>query len=731
MTDKLLNSLNDVQREAVEHTNGPLLILSGAGSGKTRVITHRIAHLIKHHGISPYRILAVTFTNKAAKEMKERLDGLVEGGVTRDLWVSTFHSTCARILRRDIEKLGESIASEGVSRSKKRAYTRDFTIFDTGEQATLVKDVLRQLNYSDKQYNPRAILGLISRAKNESISPRKYESIAEGYFERIVAEVYPLYQDALRLNNSLDFDDLLLFTVDLLNKNSEVCEFYQNKFEYILVDEYQDTNRCQYELVRLLAGKKQNICVVGDDDQSIYAFRGADIRNILDFEKDYPNSRVLRLEQNYRSTQNILDAAWNVVQNNKARKPKQLWTEQEDGELITCYEAMDESDEASYVGTQIEDWHAEGVDYKDFAVFYRTNAQSRIFEEAFRAANIPYQIVGGVGFYDRMEIKDLLAYLRVMCNPNDSMSVRRIINVPSRGIGATTLERLIDFAAVEDITLFEAVQRVEEITTINRGLQTKVKRFAKIFDEFDASVLPADALDYVLKVTGYLKNLEAQDTIEAQNRVENIEELINAVIEYEDNEPEPSLSDYLENVALIADVDTMETDSTDIVTLMTLHSAKGLEFPFVFIVGVEDGYLPHQRSMSSEAELEEERRLCYVGITRAMEQLYLSHARSRRTFRETEYRVPSRFIAEIPEDLIRHVDRYRSPFHESTGLYEEVPEDADDYSVDQIVHHPQFGRGKITKVTGAGQNVYITVRFSRAGMTRRFAASLAPLTMSD
>ena len=731
MTDKLLNSLNDVQREAVEHANGPLLILSGAGSGKTRVITHRIAHLIKHHGISPYRILAVTFTNKAAKEMKERLDGLVEGGVTRDLWVSTFHSTCARILRRDIEKLGESIASEGVSRSKKRAYTRDFTIFDTGEQATLVKDVLRQLNYSDKQYNPRAILGLISRAKNESISPRKYESIAEGYFERIVAEVYPLYQDALRLNNSLDFDDLLLFTVDLLNKNSEVCEFYQNKFEYILVDEYQDTNRCQYELVRLLAGKKQNICVVGDDDQSIYAFRGADIRNILDFEKDYPNSRVLRLEQNYRSTQNILDAAWNVVQNNKARKPKQLWTEQEDGELITCYEAMDESDEASYVGTQIEDWHAEGVDYKDFAVFYRTNAQSRIFEEAFRAANIPYQIVGGVGFYDRMEIKDLLAYLRVMCNPNDSMSVRRIINVPSRGIGATTLERLIDFAAVEDITLFEAVQRVDEITTINRGLQSKVKRFAKIFDEFDTTVLPADALDYVLKVTGYLKNLEAQDTIEAQNRVENIEELINAVIEYEDNEPEPSLSDYLENVALIADVDTMETDSTDIVTLMTLHSAKGLEFPFVFIVGVEDGYLPHQRSMSSEAELEEERRLCYVGITRAMEQLYLSHARSRRTFRETEYRVPSRFIAEIPEDLIRHVDRYRSPFHESTGLYEEVLEDADDYSVDQIVHHPQFGRGKITKVTGAGQNVYITVRFSRAGMTRRFAASLAPLTMSD
>ena len=727
MTDKLLKSLNDVQREAVQHVNGPLLILSGAGSGKTRVITHRIAYLIKHHDVSPFHILAVTFTNKAANEMKERLDTLVEGSVSRDLWVSTFHSTCARILRRDIEKLSEPAETEGVSPSKKRAYSRDFTIFDTGEQATLVKDVLRQLNYSDKQYNPRAILSLISRAKNESISPAEYQKIADGYFESIVAEVYPLYQDALRLNNSLDFDDLLLFTVELLDKKPEVRQFYQNKFEYILVDEYQDTNRCQYELVRLLAGTKQNICVVGDDDQSIYAFRGADIRNILDFEEDYPNTRVLRLEQNYRSTQNILDAAWNVVQNNKARKPKKLWTEQENGEQITCYEAMDESDEAGYVGTQIEDWHADGVDYKDFAIFYRTNAQSRIFEEAFRAANIPYQIVGGVGFYDRMEIKDLLAYLRVMCNPNDSMSLRRIINVPSRGIGATTLERLIDFAAGEDITLFEAVQRVEEITAINRGIQSKVKRFATIFDEFDATALPADALDYVLKVTGYLKNLEAQQTIEAQNRVENIEELISAVNQYEDDEPEPSLSDYLENVALIADIDTMDTDSTDLVTLMTLHSAKGLEFPFVFIVGMEEGYLPHQRSMDTEAALEEERRLCYVGITRAMEQIYLLHARSRRTFRDVEYRTPSRFISEVPEHLIKHVDRYRSPFR-----YEGISEDPTDYHVDQIVLHPQFGRGKITKVTGTGMDAHITVRFSRTGMTRRLAASVVPdLTVFD
>ena len=730
MTDNLLSSLNDVQREAVQHTEGPLLILSGAGSGKTRVITHRIAYLLQHHDVSPYRILAVTFTNKAAREMKDRLDVLVDGSVSQDLWVATFHATCARILRRDIEKLGAEAASQSVSRATNYAYTRDFTIFDTGEQVTLVKDVLRQLNYSDKQYNPRAILSNISRVKNESISPEAYRNIADGYFERIVSEVYVLYQDALRLNNSLDFDDLLLFAVRLLNENPDVCQFYQNKFEYILVDEYQDTNRCQYELVNLLAGTKQNICVVGDDDQSIYAFRGADIRNILDFEKDYPNTQVLRLEQNYRSTQNILDAAWGVVHNNTARKAKKLWTDNDMGELVTCYEAMDENDEAGYVGTQIEDWHAEGVDYKDFAIFYRTNAQSRIFEEAFRAANIPYQIVGGVGFYDRMEIKDLLAYLRVVCNPNDSMSVRRIINVPSRGIGATTLDRLINFAAREGISLFAAIHRVEEITTINRGLRTKVQRFAKIFDDFDASMLPADALDYVLKVTGYLKNLEIQNTIEAQNRVENIEELINAVIEYEQNASEPTLSDYWENVALIADIDTMETDTTDLVTLMTLHSAKGLEFPFVFIVGMEEGYLPHGRSLDTQKELEEERRLCYVGITRAMEQLYLSHASSRRTFRETEYRIPSRFISEIPEHLIKHVDRYRSPFRQSVGLYEVASEDVVDYHVDQIVHHPQFGRGKITKISGAGRGVYVTVRFGRAG-TRQLDPSLTPLTISD
>lgn len=652
MSDNLLSSLNDVQRNAVQHTDGPLLILSGAGSGKTRVITHRIAYLIQHHRVSPFRILAVTFTNKAANEMKERLDKLLGEGMSRNLWVATFHSTCARILRKDIEHLD--------------GFTRNFTIFDKGEQVTIVKDILRQFNLDDKQYHPRTIHDLVSKAKNKFIKPSAYASTAEGFYEKIVAQVYPMYQDTLRKNNALDFDDLLNFTIQLFNNYPDVLEYYQNQFEYVLVDEYQDTNHCQYELVRFLSGEKKNVCVVGDDDQSIYGFRGADIHNILNFENHYPNTYVLRLEQNYRSTKNILEAAWSVVQNNKARKEKKLWTNKEQGELITCYEAMDERDEAGYVGTRIEDWNSEGVEYKDFAIFYRTNAQSRIFEEALRSANIPYQIVGGLGFYDRMEIKDLLAYLRVMCNPRDTMSLRRIINVPSRGIGATSLERLMNFAETQDISLFEAVQRVDEIDTINAGIKGKIRRFSNIFDGYDDTDLPADALEHVLNTTGYLENFKGQRSIEAQNRVENIEELLNAVYEYEMIAEDPSLSEYLENVALIADVDTMETDEdtdkSNVVTLMTLHSAKGLEFPFVFIVGMEEGYMPHQRSTNSEADLEEERRLCYVGITRAEEQLFLVHAQSRRTWHGSEYRVPSRFIDEISSELIKHVDRYNSAF---------------------------------------------------------------------
>jgi len=714
LSDNLLKPLNNVQREAVQHTEGPLLILSGAGSGKTRVITHRIAYLIKHHRVSPFRILAVTFTNKAANEMKERLDLLVGEGTSRNLWVATFHATCARVLRRDIEQLD--------------GFTRNFTIFDKSEQLTVVKDILRNFGLDDKQYNPRSIHDLISKAKNNGITPENYADTADGYYEKIVSKVYPEYRDALRKNNALDFDDLLNFTVQLFGKYPDILKHYQEKFEHILVDEYQDTNRCQYNLVRFLAGEKKNVCVVGDDDQSIYGFRGADIHNIIDFEHHYANTRVLRLEQNYRSTQNILDAAWSVVKNNKKRKEKKLWTKNDAGELITCYEAIDERDEAGFVGTKIEDWHAEGVEFKDFAIFYRTNAQSRIFEEALRSANIPYQIVGGLGFYDRMEIKDLLAYLRVMCNPFDSLSLRRIINVPTRGIGATSLERLMNFAESEEIPLIEAIDRVDEIDTINKGIKGKIRRFAKIFDKYDGNDLPADALDHVLETTSYLENFKAQRTIEAQNRVENIEELMNAVYEYELVAEEPTLSDYLENVALIADIDMMETDETDktnIVTMMTIHSAKGLEFPFVFIVGMEEGYMPHQRSINAEDDVEEERRLCYVGITRAEEQLFLLHARSRRTWGGTEYRVPSRFIEEIDPHLIKHVDRYNSAFSQSDVNYVQE-EEIELYKINQIVHHPSFGRGKVTKLSGSGLNTFVTVRFDRAG-SKQFAAAIAPL----
>ena len=721
MTDNLLKSLNDVQREAVQHVEGPALcLLSGAGSGKTRVITHRIAYLLKYHNTSPFQILAVTFTNKAANEMKERLDTLIGENVSRDVWVATFHGTCARILRREIDKL------EG--------YTRAFTIFDTTDQTVVVKEALKKVGYGDGKYNPRAILSHISRAKNDFLKPVEYASIASDHFTNIVAEVYPIYQDLLRQNNALDFDDLLLSTLELLDDHPDVLKYYQRKFRYILVDEFQDTNQCQYRIVRRLAEPEGNLCVVGDDDQSIYAFRGADIRNILNFEKDYgDDAKVFPLEQNYRSTKNILAAAWSVVRNNKARKEKQLWTENDEGDPVICYEAINESDEANYVVTQIESLHAEGVDYADFAIFYRTTAQSRIFEEAFRAANIPYQIVGGVGFYDRMEIKDLLAYLRVMCNPDDSISLRRIINVPGRGIGMKTLQRLIDFAANEQISLFESVKRVNEISQISSGIKTKVRRFNKIFDDLSDDILPSDALYHVLQTTKYLEDLESQNTLEAQGRIENIEQLINAIIEYESDSSTPTLADYLENVALTTDIDTMETDETDMVPLMTLHSSKGLEFPFVFIVGVEEYYLPHKRSIdeATEAAIEEERRLCYVGITRAMERLYLVHANSRRMYGDSEYRTPSRFISEIPEHLIKHVDRYHSPFIEAESAYEVIPEDPVDYHVDQIVHHPQFGRGKITEVSRTRQSIYVTVRFNRTGMRKKVDASLTPLTILD
>ena len=709
MTD-LLESLNSVQREAVQHTEGPLLILSGAGSGKTRVITHRIAYLIQHHGVSPYNILAVTFTNKAAEEMRARLENLIGPS---QLWVATFHSTCARILRRDIHHLG---------------YERSFTIYDTSDQQTLIKELIKTLQLSLN--NPGPVIGEISRTKSNFISPEDYAKHPVGFFEESVAQIYPMYQDFLRENNALDFDDLIKLTVELFDDNSNVLAYYQDKFRYILVDEYQDTNRGQYLFVNALARKHQNICVVGDDDQSIYSFRGADIGNILDFEEDYLDTKVLRLVQNYRSTKNILEAAYYVIRNNQKRKEKQVWTDNKKGSALTLHEATDDTREADYVLQQIREWRTRGQKYGDCVIFYRINAQSRTFEDALRGANIPYQIVGGIRFYERMEIKDIIAYMRVIVNPADTVSIKRIINVPRRGIGGTTVQKIEDFAYEEGIPLFEAIQRVGEVSTLNNGAKNKVRAFAELIASFNPSDPPARTAEDLLDRSNYLQTLRSEGTIEAQSREENLGELIAAVTEYEESEPEPTLAGFLEKITLASDIDSME-DKSDVVTMMTLHSAKGLEFPIVFMVGIEEGLLPHQRSYDSEAELEEERRLCYVGLTRAQEHLYLTHARSRRLYRDLDYRLPSRFIEEIPPELVDPGTPHESPRRPVVSSYDPDEPDLDDEvsfpcEVGDVVHHATFGRGKITAISGHGFEMRITVRFER-GIKKTLAAAHARL----
>ncbi len=713
MTD-LLESLNPVQREAVQHTEGPLLILSGAGSGKTRVITHRIAYLIRHHGVSPYNILAVTFTNKAAEEMRTRLENLIGQS---QLWVATFHSTCAQILRRDIHHLG---------------YERSFTIYDTSDQRTLIKELIKTLQLPLN--NPGPVIGEISRAKSDFISPEDYTKRAVGFFEESVAEIYPVYQDFLRENNALDFDDLIKLTVELFESNPNVLAYYQDKFRYILVDEYQDTNRGQYLLVNALAQKHQNICVVGDDDQSIYAFRGADINNILDFEKDYSNTKVLRLEQNYRSTKNILDAAYHVIHNNQRRKEKQMWTENKRGNAITLHEATEDIREADYVLRQIREWRGRRRKYGDCVIFYRINAQSRTFEDALRGANIPYQIVGGIRFYERMEVKDIIAYMRVIVNPADTVSIKRVINVPRRGIGVATVQKIEDFAHEEGIPLFEAIQRVGEVSTLNNGAKNKVRAFAELIASFNPNDPPARTAEDLLDRSDYLRTLRSEGSIEAQTREENLRELIAAVAEYEESEPEPTLAGFLEKITLASDIDSME-DKSDVVTMMTLHSAKGLEFPIVFMVGIEEGLLPHQRSYDSEAELEEERRLCYVGITRAQEHVYLTYARSRRLYRDIDYRIPSRFIEEIPPELVNQASPYESPRRPVVSSYDPDEPDFEEevsfpYDVGDVVYHAKFGRGKVTDISGYGFDMRITVRFER-GSEKVLAAAHARLQRVD
>ncbi len=720
MTD-LLESLNPPQRQAVQHTQGPLLLLSGAGSGKTRVITYRIAHLVRHHQVSPLNILAVTFTNKSAGEMTSRLDHLVGKHITNLLWVATFHATCARILRRDIEHLG---------------YSRSFTIYDTADQLMLIKEILKALQVREETNNPKAILSRISEAKNDFVTPERFADNAEGYFEENVAKIYPAYQTYLRQNNSLDFDDLIMLTVELFGACPDVLEYYQTKFRHVLVDEYQDTNRSQYLLVNALAKKHHNICVVGDDDQSIYSWRGADINNILDFENDYPGTTVLRLEQNYRSTQTILEAAYELVRNNRQRKEKKLWTQNEIGEKITCYEAKDEHDEAGYVVQQIFKWQAGGMKYGDCVIFYRINAQSRAFEDALTRANIPYQIVGGVRFYERMEIKDVIAYLRVIVNPNDAISLRRIINVPRRGIGSITLENIEDFARRNQISLYDALKRTDEIHTLREGVKEKIRGFTQLLGVLHTQRPVEETIRELLHLSGYLKALEREETDEGQNRLENISELITAAVEYETHDSAPTLSGFLETITLAGDVDTIN-DKSNVLTLMTLHSAKGLEFPIVFMGGVEEGSLPHQRSFSSEVELEEERRLCYVGLTRAKKHVYLLHARMRRIFGNLDYRMPSRFIEEIPSRLINQETNtnqetdYESVRGPAVKSYDPDEPDFDDgntfdFSIGEIVFHPRFGRGKITGLSGYGPSSRLRIRFAR-GVEKTLVAEYARL----
>lgn len=635
----IYDSLNPMQQEAVYHTEGPLLILAGAGSGKTRVLTHRVAYLIEEKEVNPWNILAITFTNKAAGEMRERVDKLVQFG-SESIWVSTFHSTCVKILRRFIDYLG---------------YNNNFTIYDADDQKTLMKQVLKKMNLDPKQYRERMVMSVISSAKNELISPQEFRLNAEGdWRQQKIAEIYQEYQTQLMKNNALDFDDLIFKTVDLLRTNAEVLEYYQDRFRYIMVDEYQDTNTAQFQLISLLAGKYKNLCVVGDDDQSIYKFRGANIRNILDFEDSFPGAKVIKLEQNYRSTSQILDAANAVIHNNQKRKDKKLWTANGKGDPVEFHQYEQSYEEADGI---VRDILKSSRDYQDCAVLYRTNAQSRLLEEKCIQYNVPYRLVGGVNFYQRREIKDILSYLKTIANGQDDLAVQRIINVPKRGIGVTTIGKITAWASEKGISFYDACVRAKAVPGLGKTTG-KIDKFVDQIEDFRGRLLEdgcsiRELIEAILTETGYKTELEAEGEIESQTRLENIEELINKAVSYTEDSEQPDLNEFLEEVALVADIDRMD-DSENRVTLMTLHSAKGLEFPVVYLSGLEDGLFPSSMSIMSDdpTDVEEERRLCYVGITRARERLVMSGARLRMTNGETHYSKVSRFVDEIPEELI-------------------------------------------------------------------------------
>ena len=735
----IYDTLNERQKEAVFYTEGPLLILAGAGSGKTRVLTHRIAYLIAEKGINPWNILAITFTNKAAHEMRERVDriaGNVGGG---SVWVSTFHSTCVRILRCHIDRLG---------------YDNNFTIYDADDQKTLMKEICRKMNIDTKKVKERALLAQISHAKDELLNPDEMEMNAGADFnQKRAAQVYREYQAALRRNNALDFDDLIVKTVELFQNCDDVLQTYQERFRYIMVDEYQDTNTAQFKFVSLLASRYENLCVVGDDDQSIYKFRGANIGNILGFERVFPNAKVIRLEQNYRSTQNILDAANGVIANNTERKEKTLWTENPEGEKIHFRQFMNGYEEAEYVVGDIAKRHREGMaDYHDCAVLYRTNAQSRLFEEKCLLANIPYKIVGGVNFYARKEIKDLLCYLKTVDNAADDLAVRRILNVPKRGIGATTVGRVQDYADMMNISFYDALRVAEEVPSIGRSL-SKIEGFVTFIQSLKSKAQAysvSELLEEIIDLTGYVDELKAEDTDEARARIENIDELISKTVSYEeamkDEEREATLSGFLEEIALIADIDSVD-ENQDYVILMTLHSAKGLEFPYVYLAGMEDGMFPGSMSIFSgdPSDMEEERRLCYVGITRAMKELTLTSAQQRMVRGETQYNRVSRFVREIPRELVElgHTVQEHKPkmpetksslnsylqmkknFHTKAFQpqnFKVTKADSLDYGVGDTVRHVKFGVGIVKDIVEGGRDYEVTVDFDRFGTKKMFAA---------
>ena len=730
--------LNPMQQEAVYSTQGPLLILAGAGSGKTRVLTHRIAYLIDEQGVNPWNILAITFTNKAAGEMRERVDQIVGFG-SEQIWVSTFHSACVRILRRFADYLG---------------YDRNFVIYDTDDQKHVIKDICKRLNIDTKIHKERTLLSAISSAKNEMIDAKAYILNAAGdYSKKRIGDVYAEYEKVLYKNNAMDFDDLLVKTVELLRANEDVRNYYQERFKYIMVDEYQDTNTVQFRLVSLLAGKYRNLCVVGDDDQSIYKFRGANIYNILNFEKEFPDAKVIKLEQNYRSTKNILNAANSVICHNKGRKEKTLWTANETGEKIVFNQYQNEYDEAFQVVNEIGREVSSGKShYNEYAILYRTNAQSRVLEEKFVEKNIPYKIVGGVNFYQRKEIKDILAYLKTIDNGRDDLAVQRIINVPKRGIGAASINKVMEYGEARDMSLFDALECCDDIPKLGRTAD-KIKGFVNMIEVFRAQseyITLAELFTNILEETGYIKALEEEFEEQAEARIENIDELMNKIVDYEETEEEPTLSGFLENVALVSDIDSLD-ENEDYVMLMTLHSAKGLEFPYVYMCGMEDGLFPSYMTIVSDEpdEIEEERRLCYVGITRAKKKLTMTFAKTRMVRGSTQFNKPSRFVREITPDLFykgrmpekeRKDQRIQRPSESvirqpktmtSYGKVFQVQKaTALDYTVGDRVRHIKFGVGTVINISDGGKDYEVTVDFDKSGVKKMFA-SFAKLKLTD